>query len=298
MVSRSPKDIFNKYTNQDQVKIIKEVDEDLFDNYDNAVNSMDNVQSQNKNYFEEDFERFSTNNKPSTIREESNNNGINNMHNQGDGSRLMHIDMKNLNPMQIKNLQRIDHFNSTNTINDLKNLIKESKPYNHNVQKPETQHIRRDNNVSNDAYMQSNIFKIKRALGLVREMCAGLSNEDTYLKLKMIRETELEVNEYLVVKVYEMISPYISDYKSAKKANLTSQIEIKEKTNKLETMIDEMERQRDEFRRRETTYHKQIETLKLEMKVKENQVSIMKREDLFKENQILMLGKMHRQVCK
>ena len=138
---------------------------------------------------------------------------------------------------------------------------------------------------------ESEIFKVKKALSLVREMCSGLSNEDTYLKLKMIRENELQINEYLVVKVYEMIKPYMADYKTIKKENQKIEDERRHKMSKLELIMDDLETERAEFRRREAKYKKDLENLGMEMKMRENEVNVLKREAMYKENQILMLGK-------
>jgi hypothetical protein len=140
-------------------------------------------------------------------------------------------------------------------------------------------------------WVPSDLCKIKRALGLVREMCSGLSNEDTYMKLKMIKENELQLNEYLVVKVYEMIQPYIKDYKAAKKAGQSLQMEMNERVQKLDSLLTDFEKQRVEFGRRESEYKRQKESLEMELKIKCNQIELLKKEELMKENQLLMLGR-------
>lgn len=139
--------------------------------------------------------------------------------------------------------------------------------------------------------VQNNILlRIKKALSMVREMATGLVDEDLYLQLKIINESDLTINEFVLVKVYEMIQPYIKNYRLVKKRNSEIEETISEKNDKIEKLIDKVEKYEMNFLHKEKEFIQEIDNLKLECNVKSNKIDLIKKEMLIKENEMAILG--------
>ena len=342
-MSRSPKEVFNKYTSRDPKEVIPEVDEEHLANPDSYITPDINCLDLKKQFFVEDeAEDFATWSVPGTSSRTKHFRSKSRVPTQELGPNLVSARrelskqevsqraiptqsaLQNSTPKIPSNIEFTSalpekserhspkNFESTQSIPKYLYLKQPSvqPPPSHNIflqqTSPEATQVQTTQPATSPTnqyqyesqsqprfstfHAPSNLFKIKRALGLVREMCSGLSSEDTYMKLKMMREEELEINEYLVVKVYEMIRPYLRDYQSAKRANREVQGQVNERNQKLEKVMDEGEKQRVEFRRREDSFRRELESLHLEIQVKNSQVEVLKKEGLVKENQILILG--------
>ena len=122
-------------------------------------------------------------------------------------------------------------------------------------------------------------------------MNSGLSTEDTYLQLKALPESSLSPQEFLVVAVYEMTSPYIRDYKSAKREILNIQEDLEKKHGKVDGLMDSVEKLEFEARRMKQDAGRDADKFDLERQVLLNQKDVLDKEVLLMQNQLTSLSK-------
>ena len=84
-------------------------------------------------------------------------------------------------------------------------------------------------------------IKIKTVLRNVREIILGLEPEDIYYKLKDYPENELKINEFVLIKVIELVKPFKKENKAIRLENASLKEEIKFKNEKLRSQLQEIE---------------------------------------------------------
>lgn len=81
---------------------------------------------------------------------------------------------------------------------------------------------------------------IKEAISTVREMMNNLIPEDTYLRLRNIPSHDLSPNEWVLMHVWEILSPWSRENKTLKLENASLREDVKLTTEKHKQLITEL----------------------------------------------------------
>lgn len=82
---------------------------------------------------------------------------------------------------------------------------------------------------------------IKEAIYRVREMMSGIASQSVYIRLKDLPEKELPPSEWIMVNVWELISPVKKDLDYHKRESNKLREEIKILNDKQHSLLNELE---------------------------------------------------------